>query len=288
MTIFGKKSHYMKHVIVGGIVMTVAVGCGGMMDSNTSSMQNTSKTQKGSFIDSPVKGLHFETETQTGTTDENGAFTYIEGETITFHIGGKKLGSAKAQKTMTPVHLVDGATDETDPVVTNMGMLLQSLDEDGNPDNGITITDDAADQVSQSDIDFSLDPSEFQNQDSLKKMLDTMNEKGMFTDGDHMMKTPEEAQEHMNEYMTPFLNHEAGQDMMDMEHDMMENGMNMDSMMKKKAGNTSASVQGKHGLQKHILIADSESNGDEGPDNGSGHGSHGGGGMNSGGGRGGC
>jgi hypothetical protein len=59
--------------------------------------------------------------------------------------------------------LVSGATDATDPVVTNIVRLLLTLDDDGDPSNGISISAaTAAATVGQtvdfSAADFSADP----------------------------------------------------------------------------------------------------------------------------------
>ena len=75
----------------------------------------TTGTQQGEFLDSAVQGLRFITQSQSGTTDNNGRFNYRTGETISFYVGDILLGSAPAKDTMTPVDLVAGAIDETHP-----------------------------------------------------------------------------------------------------------------------------------------------------------------------------
>ena len=87
----------MKKKLISSIITTLALtGCGGGSDSS-----NTSKPEikTGLFIDSPVKGLFYETKTQSGLTNELGEFKYIEGETIKFKLGGTVLGISKAQET---------------------------------------------------------------------------------------------------------------------------------------------------------------------------------------------
>lgn len=94
----------------------------------------------GVFVDSTVAGLHYETPTRSGTTNSAGEYDYLPGEMVTFSIGGISLGSTAAGPVVTPLALVSGATVATDPVVTNIVRLLLTLDDDGNPDNGITIS----------------------------------------------------------------------------------------------------------------------------------------------------
>jgi hypothetical protein len=57
---------------------------------------------KGVFCISPVVGLNYQTLTQSGTTNENGEFLYITGETVTFSIGDLVLGSAPGAPEITP------------------------------------------------------------------------------------------------------------------------------------------------------------------------------------------
>lgn len=87
----------------------------------------------------PVVGLEFRTETQYGTTDADGTFLYVPGETITFFVGDIIIGQTVAQATLTPLNLVLGAVDETDPVVTNICRFLLTLDDDDISDNGVQI-----------------------------------------------------------------------------------------------------------------------------------------------------
>ena len=94
----------------------------------------------GVFVDGVVVGLHYETPTFSGTTNNAGEYDFLPGETVTFSIGGVVLGSTTAGPVVTPLSLVSGATGPTDPVVTNIVRFLLTLDEDGDPDNGITIS----------------------------------------------------------------------------------------------------------------------------------------------------
>ena len=125
----------------------------------------TPAAQQGIFVDSAVQGLGFTSGTFTGRTDANGRFDYRAGETVTFTLGRSTLGSAPGSDVITPLS-VAGTGDETDQRVTNIARLLQSLDADGNPENGIVLDDavqSAADlfgpiNFNQSTAAFALDP----------------------------------------------------------------------------------------------------------------------------------
>ena len=107
----------------------------------------------GVFVDSPVEGINYTTATQSGVTNAQGEFLYIEGETVTFSIGDADFPNATAAPTVSPFDLA-GTTDVTDTTVINMARLLQTLDTDGDPDNGITIGAQAHTEAIGMSIDF--------------------------------------------------------------------------------------------------------------------------------------
>ncbi|MDD2828334.1 MAG: hypothetical protein PHW18_02030 [Sulfuricurvum sp.] len=117
----------------------VFIGCGGGGSSSTGG-NSVAGTSVATFIDSPVSGLEFDTSYETNAvTDANGNFRYTEGESVAFHIGNLYLGSAVPKNgKVTPLDLI-GTTDSTDPRVVRMLQTLQSLDNDQDSTNGITI-----------------------------------------------------------------------------------------------------------------------------------------------------
>ena len=125
-------------------------------DPNT----NTTKVLSGMFIDSAVEGLRFETHTQSGFTDANGIFKYINGEAVSFFIGDIMLGTSPGITRLTPMNLVPG--DSSNPQVINILRFVQSLDEDNNPDNGIRITDTISTRAIGQALDFSLSTADFE------------------------------------------------------------------------------------------------------------------------------
>jgi len=126
------------------------VGC-----SSSSSTDSTSSIQTGTFLDSAVGNIAFRTESQSGFTNADGEFTYQAGETVTFSIGGIDLPSVTAASVITPLTLV-GTLDTSDTAVENISRLLQTLDSDDNPENGISIDGTAHDTAELiTGIDFS-------------------------------------------------------------------------------------------------------------------------------------
>lgn len=140
------------------LVTFVLAACSSGGDGNSPNPSGNPTPQPdiltGVFVDSPVSGANYRTETQSGMTNSAGQYNYVNGELVTFSIGGIILGSAMAGLIVTPLMLVDDTVDVTDPRVTNIVRLLMTLDSDGNPDNGIEITADTHDAAAGLSLDF--------------------------------------------------------------------------------------------------------------------------------------
>ncbi|GAA3948897.1 hypothetical protein [Allohahella marinimesophila] len=95
----------------------------------------------GVFLDSPVANIDYRTASRSGVTSAQGEFTYLPGESVTFAIGDLALPEVTAAPVVTPLDMSADATINDE--VTNIIRLLQSLDVDGNPENGITISEQA-------------------------------------------------------------------------------------------------------------------------------------------------
>src|SRR5690554_3806997 len=126
-----------------GVALSLLAGC----FSGSSGSSSGSDSSTGVFVDSPVAGLTYSGGGDAARTDEEGRFNYDSGQTLSFSVGGLALGSATGADIITPVDLVEGA-DAGDTSVINISRLLQSLDSDGNLNNGIQITE-AIDQALQ-------------------------------------------------------------------------------------------------------------------------------------------
>ena len=127
-------------------------GCKGS-DSDHSTV-NTD-TQKGVFIDSRVSGINYRTDSQVGTTNASGEFQYIAGESVVFNIGDLEFPAVVAAGIVTPKEIAKG----NDTLQTNILQILQSLDSDGNPENGITIHNEAEEKFSG--VSFDLTSEDF-------------------------------------------------------------------------------------------------------------------------------
>ncbi len=117
--------------------------------------------QTGTFIPGPVEGLTYQWGSNIGRTDSSGQFYYLEGEPVTFSIEGAIIGEpGLAAATTSPINLVsDVDSFVTHPKVVNMTRFLISLDNDGDPANGILISEETRQSIknafSSSFINFS-------------------------------------------------------------------------------------------------------------------------------------
>lgn len=113
-----------------GIAAAIISGCGGS-SSPSSGNNNSSDTGIGYYIDSAVSGVSYTCGSKSGVTGEDGSFTFEKGQSCTFKLGNITLRSVTADSLVDKVKIVEDRVE--------VAQLLQTLDADGNPDNGITI-----------------------------------------------------------------------------------------------------------------------------------------------------
>jgi len=149
------------------VIVTTVSSCsgGGGNGNNNGSGDNPandpqSSAQTGVFIDSPVAGLNYQTNSISGTTNSAGQFQFFAGQLISFFIGDLVLGATQGRSVITPILLVEGATDANNTAVLNIVRLLMTLDSDANPDNGIQISETAHAAASGVTFDFASDTFE--------------------------------------------------------------------------------------------------------------------------------
>jgi len=142
-------------------------GCGGSGSDVAESIATqevsspTPTVLQGIFVDSAVEGLTYTTATQTGMTNLQGEFSYIAGEQVVFSIGDIQFPAVEGQEMISPLDVFEVATTD-DLRVSNMARLLQTLDEDGIPGNGISITAQAHNQATGVTVNFGSDDFEQQ------------------------------------------------------------------------------------------------------------------------------
>lgn len=149
----------MKQMNTSCTAMLIAIsvllpGCGSSSSDNSDNTGNAgTEILTGRFVDSAVSGISYRTETRSGKTNANGEFTYLAGETVVFGLGDLQFPAVTAAQILTPLELA-GVSDINDTGVVNMARLLQSLDQDCDPDNGITISGEALLSAAGLSLDF--------------------------------------------------------------------------------------------------------------------------------------
>ena len=194
------KSMRISAVLVCVSVFSLLTACGSGGGGGASSV---SAVLTGRFVDSPVEGLRFQSATQSGTTNLNGEFNYLPGETVTFYIGNFVLGSAVGAELITPfelsgISLPVNSADVTRAInqfyntdygnaasslntAMNLAVFLQTIDLDGYPHDGITIPPALADLLNGKQLDFTQSYWNFEN--ALRALIEPGNATGVNPNG---------------------------------------------------------------------------------------------------------
>ncbi|WP_180005789.1 hypothetical protein [Acinetobacter sp. YH12237] len=154
----------MKKTLICLALAGLLSACGGS-DNDSGSNQNpppSSATQIGVLTDGPVTGVKYlrassSGESSEGTTNDKGEFEYAEGDTVRFFIGDVQLGEAiEAKARITPLDLA-----ESENARTNLMVLLQSLDADGDHSNGIEISAETQAAFNTVNLTFEQNSTDF-------------------------------------------------------------------------------------------------------------------------------
>ncbi|MBW8191754.1 DM13 domain-containing protein [Neiella marina] len=142
-------------LFISSLMLSACGGGGGSESTSSNAAQTESPTiYTGRFIDSAVIGLSYQTATQQGQTNADGEFSYQLNETVTFSIGSITLPEVTATNLITPLDIFS-TEDIYDDQVINLIRLLQSLDNDQDPTNGIVLTEAVHTMATGLDSDFS-------------------------------------------------------------------------------------------------------------------------------------
>jgi M6 family metalloprotease-like protein len=140
------------------LIFTACSGGGG----GGSSSPATSSAPAAFLIDNAVGGVSFITPSKSGLTASDGSFSYSSGDAnVSFSIGGVLLhdfnmSNLNSDKKILITDLVGvDRNDSTNTKVVKILQLLQSLDDDNNASNGITITSATRTALVASTLDFS-------------------------------------------------------------------------------------------------------------------------------------
>lgn len=148
-------------LIVGlGFHFAAQTGRGQLLAAQT----GTGHLRTGVFA-GPVIGLRYQTPTGSGVTNERGQFRCRDGEVVVFSVGGSILGNWQCADRITLAHLdpdVAGLVAKMNGYrLTNMARFVQSLDQDGLVENGVTITPKTHEIIGNRAINFNVTEEQF-------------------------------------------------------------------------------------------------------------------------------
>ncbi len=122
----------------------------------------------------PVHGLGYSTPTHNGSIGAEGGFSFFPGEIVELSIGGVSIGSAVADQRISPLDIFPGQ-EITDPAVVNLGRLLMSLDDDGDSNEPITITEESAAALLEKMGNLSLTELDFGKIGQMDELISQLN-----------------------------------------------------------------------------------------------------------------
>lgn len=142
------------------------VACDGDGEFSRKGKPSATGQTTGILTDAAVSGVAYSTSSKmTGITDEGGVYKYNHGDMVEFKLGSLVLGKVKAAALVTPIDLAGDSGTR----LQNLLVLLQSLDSDNDPENGISIPAKASDAVSAS-VNLDSDPAIFPSSPVLKSI----------------------------------------------------------------------------------------------------------------------
>lgn len=128
------------------LITTVLGGCGGGGGSDPVLSSGGAKpapsVQSGVLSDSAVAGVAYSTSPsgKNGTTNSNGEYEYMAGDTVTFTVAGLVLPAVTATGRVTPQTIAEEVfAGNVGNAALNLAILFQGLDRDGDPSNGIEV-----------------------------------------------------------------------------------------------------------------------------------------------------
>ncbi len=168
-----------RHILIIAAILTILIalsGCGSSSEDVSPSVESVT----GTFVDDPVEGLVYDCSSgASGVTNADGEYTCALGDDVTFSIGDVLIGTATAQKEMiTPYSMFPEDPD----AALNLARLLQSVDADGDTQNGVIRLDPLLTALLPKEID--LKSSDFVS--SVEALFPTA------------LISADEAQEHLN------------------------------------------------------------------------------------------
>lgn len=174
-----------KSIIMMAAASMLLMACSGSDDTANNTANDTPEGTNlqavtGQFIDAAVAGVHYACSSGSeGTTDFNGTYSCLEGDSVTFSVGQYVLGSATAVNgILTP----EAFYPQQKEYALNVAQLLQTIDDGTGKNEGVIVIPEgfsALDGVSteptdanfDADMNAILDGALVSETDALKHMM---------------------------------------------------------------------------------------------------------------------
>jgi hypothetical protein len=131
------RSKFLARIAASAVALVSFYGCGG--GGGGGGGDGGSAISKAYYVDSPISGVGYECGDRSGTTDANGTFYFERGEGCTLSIGTMVVRTLEASELRDGIYIF-----ESDNAVA---ALLQSLDGNGDPSDGIAVARGVAEAV---------------------------------------------------------------------------------------------------------------------------------------------
>lgn len=86
-----------------------------------------------------IAGMHYRAGDLSGYTDDAGHFKYHAGDQVVFSVGALEFAPVKGATLVSPFQLANGSGCAVGDPLVHVLQIIQSLDGDGKPDNGIQL-----------------------------------------------------------------------------------------------------------------------------------------------------
>ena len=167
----------MYQIILLAIISIIISGCGSSSSTNENS-NNINTNKVGYFIDSAVSGVEYECGSLSGITGKNGEFNYNNSCIVIFKLGGILLGKINGEdinndNNVLPADLIGVQRDNTsNEKVIKLIQFLQTIDNDDNPNNNISIEEKTRKAFKECVLDFSKDET---HTDEIQEVITLIN-----------------------------------------------------------------------------------------------------------------
>jgi hypothetical protein len=105
-----------------------------------------------------IEGMRYRAGDHSGYTDAQGRFSYQDGDRVSFSLGAITFQPVTARALVSPFQLANGSGCAVGDALTRVLQLLQSVDQDDDPDNGIQLPElgPATNPIGLDDIDAAV------------------------------------------------------------------------------------------------------------------------------------